>query len=195
MSELATKDITYLAGVGPKKADLLRNELKIQSYEDLLYHFPYKYIDRSRTYKIREINNTASHIQLKGKIVGLNTVGAGRSQRLVAKFADDSGVIELVWFKFIKQIKSGLDPNVEYIIFGKPSKFNQTYNIVHPEMEKVDPNKPKIVSGLQAFYHTTEKMKNNYLSSKAIQKMQQNIFSIFSGIYIRNIASLYYSAI
>ncbi|MCW3805564.1 ATP-dependent DNA helicase RecG [Plebeiibacterium marinum] len=182
MSELATRDITYLPGVGPKKADLLRNELKIQSYEDLLYHFPYKYIDRSRTYKIREISTTSSHIQLRGKVVGLNTVGSGKSQRLVAKFADDSGVIELVWFKFLKQIKSSLDPNVEYVIFGKPSKFNSSYNIVHPEMEKVDPAKPKIVSGLQAFYHTTEKMKNNYLSSKGIQKMQQNIFLSFQGL-------------
>ncbi len=181
MSELSTKDITYLPGVGPKKADLLKNELKIQSYEDLLYHFPYKYVDRSHTYKIREINSTSSHIQLKGKVVGLNTVGQGRSQRLVAKFADDTGIIELVWFKFIKQIKTSLDPNVEYIVFGKPSKFNQTYNIVHPEMEKIDANKPKIASGLQAFYNTTEKMKKGFLNSKAIQKMQQNIFLSFQG--------------
>ncbi len=181
MSELATKEITYLPGVGPKKADLLKHELKIQSYEDLLYHFPYKYVDRSKTYKIREINNTSSHIQLQGKVVGLNTVGQGKSQRLVAKFADETGVIELVWFKFIKQIKTGLDPNAEYIIFGKPSKFNQTYNIVHPEMEKVDAGKPKIASGLQAFYPTTEKMKKGFLNSKAIQKMQQNIFLSFSG--------------
>ncbi len=181
MSELATKEITYLPGVGPKKADLLKNELKIQSYEDLLYHFPYKYIDRSKTYKIREIESTSSHIQLRGKFTGLNTVGSGRTQRMVAKFSDDTGTIDLVWFKFIKQIKSAIEPNSEYIIFGKPSKFNNTYNIVHPEMEKVDPNKPKIVAGLQAFYHTTEKMKNNYLSSKAIQKMEQNIFLSFSG--------------
>ncbi len=181
MSALSTKDITYLPGVGSKRADLLKKELKIQSFEDLLYHFPYKYIDRSRTYKIREINSTSSHIQLKGKIVGLKTVGQGRSERLVGKFADNTGVIELVWFKFIQKIKSSLDPNAEYIIFGKPGKFNNSYNIVHPEMEKVDPNKPKIVSGLQAFYHTTEKMKNNFLSSKAIQKMQQNIFLSFQG--------------
>jgi len=181
MSELASRDITYLAGVGPKKADLLKNELKIQSYEDLLYHFPYKYIDRSKTYKIREINTSAAHIQLQGKIVGLSTVGSGKSQRMVGQFADDTGVIELVWFKFLKQIKTSLDPNAEYIIFGKPNKFNNSYNIVHPEMEKVDPSKLKIVSGLQAFYHTTEKMKNNFLSSKAIQKMQQNIFLSFQG--------------
>ncbi len=181
MSELATKEITYLPGVGPKKADLLKTELKIQSYEDLLYHFPYKYVDRSKTYKIREIDNTSAHIQLKGKFTGLNTVGSGRSQRLVAKFSDDTGTIELVWFKFIKQIKSNIDGQSEFIIFGKPSKFNNSYNIVHPEMEKVDPNKPKIVAGLQAFYHTTEKMKNSYLNSKAIQKMEQNIFLSFSG--------------
>ncbi len=182
MSELSTKEITYLPGVGPKKAELLKSELKIQSYEDLMYHFPYKYVDRSRTFKITEISSTSSHIQLQGKVIGLNTIGSGKSQRLVAKFADDSGVIELIWFKFIKQIKTGLDANSEYIIFGKPSTFNQSYNIVHPEMEKVDANKPKITSGLQAFYHTTEKMKNSYLNSKGIQKMQQNIFLSFQGL-------------
>ncbi|SMO34656.1 ATP-dependent DNA helicase RecG [Saccharicrinis carchari] len=181
MSELSTKDITYLPGVGPKRAELLKKELKIQSYEDLLYHFPYKYVDRSRTYKIGEISSTSSHIQLRGKVISLNSMGQGRSQRLVAKFADDTGVIELVWFKYIKQIKSGLDPKAEYIIFGKPSKFNQSYNIVHPEMEKVDSAKPKITFGLQAFYNTTEKMKNSYLNSKTIQKMQQNIFLSFQG--------------
>ncbi|MGQ1784738.1 ATP-dependent DNA helicase RecG [Saccharicrinis sp. GN24d3] len=181
MSELSTKEITYLPGVGPKKAEVLKSELKIQSYEDLLYHFPYKYVDRSRTYKIREISSTSSHIQLQGKVIALNTVGSGKSQRLVARFADETGVIELVWFKYIKQIKSGLDANAEYIIFGKPSIFNRTYNIVHPEMEKVDANKPAIASGLQAFYNTTEKMKKGYLNSKAIQKMQQNIFRSFQG--------------
>ncbi|GAF04739.1 OB-fold nucleic acid binding domain-containing protein [Saccharicrinis fermentans] len=181
MSELSTKEITYLPGVGPKKAELLKSELKIQSYEDLLYHFPYKYVDRSRTFKIREIDSTSSHIQLRGKVVALNSVGQGKSQRLVARFADETGEIELVWFKFIKQIKTGIDPKAEYIVFGKPSKFNQTYNIVHPEMEKVDESKPRLTSGLQAFYNTTERMKKGYLNSKGIQKMQQNIFLSFKG--------------
>ncbi|WP_282037118.1 ATP-dependent DNA helicase RecG [Saccharicrinis aurantiacus] len=181
MSDLSTLDITYLPGVGPKRAEVLKRELKIQSYEDLLYHFPYKYVDRSRTYLIREIDNSASHIQLKGKVASLNTVGTGKGQRLVAKFTDGTGVLELIWFKYIDKMKKILDAKSEYIIFGKPSAFKGTYSIVHPEMEKVDESKPKIASALQAFYNTSEKMKNSYLNSKAIQKMQQGIFLSFKG--------------
>jgi len=181
VSDLSTLDITYLPGVGPKRAEVLKRELKIQSYEDLLYHFPYKYVDRSRTYLIREIDNSASHIQLKGKVASLNTVGTGKGQRLVAKFTDGTGVLELIWFKYIDKMKKILDAKSEYIIFGKPSVFKGTYSIVHPEMEKVDESKPKIASALQAFYNTSEKMKNSYLNSKAIQKMQQGIFLSFKG--------------
>ncbi len=181
MSDISSLDITYLPGVGPKRGETLRTELKIQSYEDLLYYFPYKYVDRSRTFLIREIDNSASHIQLKGKVVGLTTVGQGKAKRLVGKFSDGTGVLELIWFKYHDKIQNGLDRNAEYIIFGKPSAFKGTYSIVHPEMEKVDASKPKIQAGLQAFYNTTEKMKKNFLNSKAIQKMQQNIFLSFKG--------------
>ncbi|MDB4334951.1 ATP-dependent DNA helicase RecG [bacterium] len=181
MSELSTQNINYLPGVGAKRAEILKSELKVYSYEDLLYCFPYKYIDRSKTYQIREITNSVSHIQVKGKIISVSTVGAGRKQRLVARLSDSTGTIELIWFKYIDSIKKSIDPEAEYIIFGKPSSFNGSYNIVHPEMEKADQATPKVNAGLQAFYNTSEKMKKGFVNSKAIQKMQQNIFLSYQG--------------
>lgn len=181
MSELAKQNITYLPGVGPKKAELLQKELKVASYEDLLYYFPYKYVDRSQFYSIRDINSKLAYIQVKGRFTSLKAVGTGRQSRLTAMFSDGTGVLELVWFKGHKYIKANIDPNVEYIIFGKPTAFNGQINIVHPEMEKVVERQAKINSALQAFYNTTEKMKKGFLNSKAIQKLQQNIFLSFQG--------------
>ncbi|MBS2100354.1 ATP-dependent DNA helicase RecG [Carboxylicivirga linearis] len=181
MSELAALNITYLPGVGPKKAELLQKELKIASYEDLLYYFPYKYVDRSKFYSIREVNSKLAYIQVKGRFTSLKTVGTGRQSRLTGMFSDGTGIIELVWFKGHKYIKENIDPNAEYIIFGKPTAFNGQFNIVHPEMDKVENGQVKISAALQAFYNTTEKMKKGFLNSKAIQKLQQNVFLSFQG--------------
>ena len=181
MSELAALNITYLPGVGPKKAELLQKELKIASYEDLLYYFPYKYVDRSKFYSIREVNSKLAYIQVKGRFTSLKTVGTGRQSRLTGMFSDGTGVIELVWFKGHKYIKENIDPNAEYIIFGKPTAFNGLFNIVHPEMDKVENGQVKISAALQAFYNTTEKMKKGFLNSKAVQKLQQNVFLSFQG--------------
>jgi len=181
MSELAAQNITYLPGVGPKKAELLQKELKIASYEDLLYYFPYKYVDRSKFYSIREVNSKLAYIQVKGRFTSLKTIGTGRQSRLTGMFSDGTGVIELVWFKGHKYIKENIDPNAEYIIFGKPTAFNGQFNIVHPEMDKVENGQVKISAALQAFYNTTEKMKKGFLNSKAVQKLQQNVFLSFQG--------------
>nr|WP_319401914.1 ATP-dependent DNA helicase RecG [uncultured Carboxylicivirga sp.] len=181
MSELAALNITYLPGVGPKKAELLQKELKVASYEDLLYYFPYKYVDRSKFYSIRDIDSKHAYIQLKGKFTSLKTVGTERQARLTAMFSDGTGVIELVWFKGQKYIKDSINPNAEYIVFGKPSSFNGQYNIVHPEMDKVENGQYKISAALQGFYNTTERMKKGFLNSKAIQKLQQNVFLSFQG--------------
>ncbi len=181
MSELAAQNINYLPGVGPKKAEVLKQELRIASYEDLLYYFPYKYVDRSKFYSIRDINAKLPYIQVRGRLTSLKTVGNGRQSRLTAMFSDGTGIIELVWFKGHKYVKDNLDPNVEYIVFGKPSAFNGQINIVHPEMDKVVDGQVKIAAALQAFYNTTEKMKRSFLNSKAIQKFQQNIFLSFQG--------------
>lgn len=104
MSDLSTRDIKFLPGVGPKKAELFNKELKIFSFEDLLYYFPYKYIDRSRTYKIKEIDGNMPYIQLRGEILNFETQGEGKGRRLIARFSDGTGIIELVWFKGIKFI-------------------------------------------------------------------------------------------
>ena len=131
-----TTDIQYLPSVGPKRSALLKTELEISSVEDLLTCYPYKYIDRSRFYQIKEVKNTdASYVQLKGKIISARKVGEGAKQRLSAVFYDDTGKIELVWFKGIKYVEDKLKQNVVYIVFGKPSLFNDTCNIVHPEID------------------------------------------------------------
>lgn len=171
----------YLPGVGPKKADLLKQELKIVSYEDLVYYFPYKYVDRSRIYAIREIDPSMQHIQLKGRIASLKTVGDGRTKRLSAVFTDETGSIELIWFKGLKFVKDSILPDQVYIVFGKPSVFNGTINIVHPELERYQENKPRIQAGFQPHYNTTEKMKSNFLNSKAIQKLVHNLFLSYNG--------------
>ncbi len=174
-----SKDITFLPGVGPKKAELLKQELKIVSYEDLLYYFPYKYVDRSKFYSVRELNANMPYVQVKGRLKSLKTIGKGRQSRMTATFSDGTGVMELVWFKGHKYIKENLDTNAEYIVFGKPSIFNGVINVVHPEMERVDATKQIIRSSLQAFYNTSEKMKRGYLNSRAMLKLMQNLFKSF----------------
>ena len=122
-------DIKFLPGVGPKRAELFNKELGIYSYEDLLYYYPYKDIDRSRTYTIREINETMPYIQLRGKIVRYETQGEGYKRRLTAIFADATGTIELVWFKGIKYIQDRYKPGTEYTLFGRPTLFGSRLNI------------------------------------------------------------------
>lgn len=162
MSELAGLDIKFLPGVGPKRASILNQELSIYSYEDLLYHFPYKYIDRTKFYKIEEITSKLPYIQVVGQITAIEVLGEKRQQRMVAYFTDGKDIMELVWFKGIKYIKSSLKPNTDYIVFGKPSEFNRKINVVHPEIEETSKTNGKINASLQSFYLTTEKMKTAF---------------------------------
>jgi ATP-dependent DNA helicase RecG len=179
--DLSSQDIKYLPGVGPKKADLLSKELGINSVEDLLRHYPYKYVDRSRFYYLHEISEDMPFIQVKGQIVRFEKVGEGHNQRLTAIFTDGHGTIELVWFKGIKYVIDKFHTKVDYVIFGKPSAFNGRFNIVHPEIEIASLLPSPEQMGLQPFYNTSEKMKSSFLNSKAIQKiiypMIQNIKS------------------
>ncbi len=168
-------DIKFLQGVGPKKAELLNKELNIYTFRDLLYHFPYKYIDRSKFYKVSEIISTESYIQVKGKISHFEIAGQKYKQRFVAHFTDGSGTIELLWFKGIKWIKERLKTGVEYIVFGKPGIFNRRLNLIHPEIEEASMHKKTVNASLEAHYNTTEKMKNNFLSSKAIFRLMQTL--------------------
>ncbi len=177
MSELSMSDIKFLPGVGPKRAELFNKELGIYSYEDLLHYYPYKYIDRSRTYTIREINGTMPYIQLRGKIVGYETQGEGYKRRLTALFADGTGTIELVWFKGIKYVQDRYKPGVEYTLFGRPTLFGNRINIAHPEIDSVDADIDGN-SGLQPYYSTTEKMKSHFLNSKAVQKIIATLWKV-----------------
>ncbi|MDP4272603.1 MAG: ATP-dependent DNA helicase RecG, partial [Bacteroidota bacterium] len=123
MINLASNELKYLTGVGPKRAEMLNKELSILTFEDLLYYFPYKYIDRSKFYTIRELQSDTAYIQLKGKITRFEKIGTGPSQRLIASFTDGTGTIELVWFKGVRFVLDQYKVNTEYIVFGKPSLF------------------------------------------------------------------------
>jgi ATP-dependent DNA helicase RecG len=180
MSEILDQDIKFLQGVGPQRAELLKKELKIFTFNDLLYYFPYKYIDRTKFYRISEITADMAYIQLKGHIVRFETSGEGARQRLIAHFRDESGVMELLWFQGIKWVKENYRPNVEYILFGKPSVFNGKVNMVHPELEPAI-SKQVTTGVFQAFYNTTEKMKQKFLTSKTLNKFQYSLLSAIEG--------------
>ncbi|GAB6009186.1 ATP-dependent DNA helicase RecG [Dysgonomonas reticulitermitis] len=176
MADFSQTDITYLAGVGPKKAEILNKEIDVFSVEDLLYYFPYKYIDRSRIYFVHEVDGNMPYIQLKGRITAFETFGEGRKKRLVAHFTDGTGFIDLVWFQGARFIEDKYKVGLPYIIFGKPTMFGDKFNIAHPD---IDPyiNEEERPSGLMPYYNTTEKMKNHFLNSKAIQKIMAVAFS------------------
>jgi ATP-dependent DNA helicase RecG len=168
-------EITYLKGVGTQRANILASELSIKTYRDLLYYFPYKYIDRSKFYAIRELNADMNFIQIKGKIIKVDILGQPRKQRLTATLYDGSSTIQLVWFKGVKWIKEQLKVNTEYVVFGKPTLFNNRFNFTHPEIEELSKFKEKPDFNLQAYYNTTEKMKTKLLNSKAIHNLLLNL--------------------
>ena len=180
MFDLTTRDIKYLQGVGPQRATMLNKELEIFSLHDLLYYFPYKYVDRSRLYYIHEIDGNMPYIQLKGQILSFETVGEGRQRRLVAHFSDGTGVVDLVWFQGIKYLMGKYKAHEEYIVFGKPTVFNGRINMAHPD---IDPAKDLTLStmGLQPYYNTTEKMKRAGLNSHALEKLMGNAFALLQG--------------
>lgn len=178
--ELAGLHIKFLSGVGEKKAAVLFEELEIQSYEDMLYHIPYKYIDRSKIYRIAELNGHLPYIQVKAKIRDLKSVGEGKASRMTATAYDETGTLELVWFKGFKYLSNQIDPNKEYLIFGQPSEFNRKISIVHPEIDTFE-KASQLLVGFQAIYPTTEKMKKSFLNSKAISKIQDSIFKTIKG--------------
>ena len=180
MFDITTRDIKYLQGVGPQRATMLNKELNIFSLRDLLYYFPYKYVDRSRLYYIHEIDGNMPYIQLKGQILSFETMGEGRQRRLVAHFSDGTGVVDLVWFQGIKYLMGKYKAHEEYIVFGKPTVFNGRINVAHPD---IDPAKDLSLSGmgLQPYYNTTEKMKRSGLNSHALGKLVANAFALLQG--------------
>lgn len=175
MFDLSTRDIKYLQGVGPQRAAILNKELQIYSLRDLLYYFPYKYVDRSRLYYIHEIDGNMPYIQLKGKVLSFETIGEGRQRRLVGHFSDGTGVVDLVWFQGLKYVMGKYKAHEEYIVFGKPTIFNGRINIAHPD---IDPVGELTLSsmGMQPYYNTTEKMKRSGLNSHTLEKLMKNLF-------------------
>lgn len=176
MLDLDKRSIMYLPGVGPKKAEILQKEAGISSYEDLLFYFPYKYIDRSRFYKVAEVSGDMPYIQLRGRILYYDTIGEGRTKRLVGKFTDGSGTIDLVWFKGISFVLDKYKTGTEYIVFGKPAEFGHVYNIAHPDIDPVD-QADQVANGLTPFYNTSEKMKKSFLNSRVIQNLEYTLLS------------------
>lgn len=167
--------IEYLKGVGPARAEMLRKELNIRTFEDLLYFFPFRHVDRSQVMKITDIHSDAAYIQVKGIIRNMQEIRAKRSMRLTATLTDESGSIELVWFQGIRWVKEKIIPGKEYLVFGKPTVFNNKFNLPHPEIELLE--EARILAGepLQPFYSSTEKLKAKGLNAKGIARLVSNL--------------------
>lgn len=169
--------IEYLKGVGPNRGTLLRKELGIHKYGHLLNFFPNRYIDRTRYYKINELQNNVAEVQIIGKIINIKTVAFGKNQkRLVATFVDDTGQMELVWFQGHKWIRESLKLNEICVIFGKCTSFGNTFNMAHPEIELMSEHEQSLRSAMQPVYPSTETLANRGISNRTINKMMQQLF-------------------
>ncbi|MCS6796784.1 MAG: DEAD/DEAH box helicase, partial [Raineya sp.] len=167
--------IEYVKGIGPQRADLLKKELKIFNIADLIQHYPFRHEDRSQFHKIADLKADMPYIQVKGKVKFTETIGEGSKQRFIAYLRDDTGDLELVWFKGIAGIKKFIQINQEYIVFGKPNEFNGKITLPHPEIQLYNPQEIKEQGTLFPVYHTTEKMKQKGLDSKALAKIIKGV--------------------
>lgn len=177
MIDIEHQDVTFLPGVGPRRAKLLGDELQIHTVHDLLYTFPYKHIDRTRLYAIRELTADMPYVQVRGQILSFETEGEGRKRRLVAHFTDGQGVVDLVWFNGLKYVMSAYKVRTDYIIFGRPSVFNGRINVVHPDVDDADALHLNAM-GLQPYYNTTEKMKRAGLNSRSMEHFTATMFRL-----------------
>jgi ATP-dependent DNA helicase RecG len=176
-NNLLETPIEYLKGVGPQRGELLRKELNIHKYGDLINLYPNRYIDRTRYYKINELVPSNSEVQIVGKIIHVKTVEFGKGKkRLSATFVDDTGEIELVWFQGIKWIRESIKINTPYVIFGKTNAFNGQFSMPHPEMELLEEHKASLRSAMQSVYPSTEKLTNKGISNKVVNKIMQQLF-------------------
>ena len=168
--------IDYLKGVGPNRADLLKKELGIHTFQDLLNLFPNRYLDRTQYYKIAQLQQTNAEVQIIGKITHIKTVEQKRGKRLVATFMDETGSMELVWFRGQKWIRENLKLNVPYVIFGKTNYFNGSFSMPHPEMELLEAHEKSIRSAMQPVYPSTEKLANSGITNRVINSLMQQLF-------------------
>jgi len=170
--------IEYLKGVGPQRGELLRKEMNIHKYGDLINLYPNRYIDRTRYFKINQLVNSNSEVQIIGKVVHIKTIDQGKGKsRLVATFLDDTGQMELVWFQGQKWVRESLKLNTVYVIFGKVTQFGSVFNMAHPEMELLEEHKTTLRSAMQPVYPSTEKLNNKGVTNKVINKMMMQLFS------------------
>ncbi len=167
--------IEYLKGVGPSRADLLKTELGIFTFGQLLQHYPFRYVDKTRFHQIKDIVDDSQYVQLKGILRRIDSIGEGRKRRLVATFRDSTGAIELVWFKGLNWVQN-MTIGVEYIVYGKPNVFNNKKSIVHPEMDEVNPKNTTQASTLDPVYSTTEKMTARKLDTKGMKRIMKALF-------------------
>ena len=170
-------DIKYLKGIGKTRAGLLEKELGIKTYEDLLNHFPFRYIDRTKFYQIKDIKNVNADIQLKGKIRKIEETGTGRKKRLTAVFYDQTGEIELVWFNKYDYIIKKLNQNDTFIIYGRPTLFNRKFNIAHPEIETLEERRKKAYLKLQPVYPSTEKLVKKGFNTRLWTQIMISLFN------------------
>ncbi len=181
MNDILSTDIKFLPGVGPKRAELLQKEQGVSTFFDLLYFFPYKYTDKSKIYRICDITDDLPYIQIVGRIVRFDEVGMGRTRRLNAILSDGTGMLDLVWFKGITWVLKWLRPNVEYLVFGKASRFGSRFSIAHPEIEEYKPLQDKLMGVLQPAYNTTETLKSSKITSKTMLAFQQTLLGVVAG--------------
>ncbi|MCB0805266.1 MAG: ATP-dependent DNA helicase RecG [Bacteroidales bacterium] len=186
--DLLETPIEYLKGVGPVRADVLKKEAGIFTFNDLINYFPFRYIDRSKFYNIAEINADSAYIQLKGVLSQIRKAGKPRAQRLTAQLRDQSGSIELIWFAGVKWIEGNLQEGAEYVVFGKPSYFNGNYSLPHPEMELASEHAKLVVEKLQPFYPSTEKLKSKGLDSNGFRKIMKNVVVRIKGFIPENLS-------
>lgn len=178
MNNLLETPIEYLKGVGPQRGELLRKELNIYKYGDLINLYPNRYIDRTRYYKINELQNTTAEVQIVGKVINIKTVEFAKGKsRLVATFVDSTGPMELVWFQGQKWVRESLKLNVPYVIFGKTTSFNNVFNMAHPEMELLTEHEQSLRSAMQPVYPSTEKLTQRGITNKVFNKIMQQLFT------------------
>lgn len=170
MNNIFNQDIMYLPGVGPKRKEILASQLNIKTWGDLIEYYPYKYVDRSRVYPIRELSGDMPLVQIKGAIQVFEEFGEGRKKRIVAHFSDGRDVVDLVWFGGKNWVYDTYKPGTEYIVFGKPQPYNGRYQFAHPDMEKAS-NLQLSTMGMQPYYITTQTMKDRGVTSRAMEKM------------------------
>ncbi|NLI37411.1 MAG: ATP-dependent DNA helicase RecG [Bacteroidales bacterium] len=181
-----TTDISALYSVSSKRAALFNKEISVFTIHDLLYYFPYRYVNRSQMTQIRDINLAMPYVQLKGQMLGFDTIGEGRNERFVAHFSDGTGVVDLVWFGGLKYVISKYKINKIYVVFGKPTVFNGRINLSHPEVDEFNPENNTFV-GLQPFYNTSGKMKRSFLNTRSIEKVMAMAVKFYAGLMVETL--------